>query len=136
MPEDVNDSYLFGLSDIGYSNDELAAQWIKHFNRFIAPRQQGVYRLLLFDGHESHTTYEFLSFCDMKKIIPFSLPPHTTHFLQPLDVTLFGPFKHWHGREIDEATRTGCTDFNRIEFLNSLARIRRKTFKEQTILKS
>ena len=27
-------------------------------------------------------------------MLPVCLPPHTTHFLQPLDVSVFGPLKH------------------------------------------
>jgi hypothetical protein len=131
FPAGVGDDYLVGVSDSGYSYDGLALDWVKHFNSFTAPRQRGVYRLLLFDGHESHTTFEFLSYCRDNKIIPFSLPPHTTHFLQPLDIAVFQPMKHWHGREVDDATRTGCTDFNR--FMNCLSRVRRNTFKDTTI---
>jgi hypothetical protein len=135
-PPGLEDNYLVGVSDSGYSNDELGLRYIEHFNKFTKDRRCGQYRLLLFDHHESHETYEFLKFCDDEKIIPFGLPPHSTHFLQPLDVAVFQPFKHWHGQELDEAARTGCKDFNRVEFLDSLATIRKKTFKKRTILKS
>ena len=54
--------------------------------------------------------------------------------LQPLDVVLFQPYKHYHGQEIDEATRTGCTNFDKTEFLASLGRIRLQAFKETSIL--
>lgn len=134
IPNTVENSVLYGLSESGYSNAELALEWIKHFDRFTTPRQRGLYRLLLFDGHDSHTTFEFINFCDKRKIIPFALPPHSTHFLQPLDITLFQPYKHWHGRELDDAARTGCTNFNRAEFINRLQSIRKRTFKESTIL--
>lgn len=131
----MEDRHIVGVSESGFSNNELAVEWVKHFDRFIAPRQRGAYRLLLFDGYESHTFYDFLSFCDKKKIILFSLLPHTTHFLQPLDIAVIQPMKHWHSRGVDDVTRTGCTDFNRMEFLNNLSRVRKNAFKEATIKK-
>jgi len=52
------------------------------------------YRLLLFDGYRSHVNIIFLEFCIKHKIVPFCLPPHTTHRLQPLDVAIFTLYKH------------------------------------------
>jgi hypothetical protein len=89
---------------------------------------------LIFDGYGSHLTKEFVDYCDECKIIPFSLPPHTSHNLQPCDVVVFQPFKHYHKQAVEAATRTGCTDFNKVEFLNAIDSIRRQTFKKRTIL--
>ena len=100
----LEDDTLIAVSETGYNNDELAMHWLRHFDRFSALRQIGAYRLLLFDGYESHGTREFLEYCEKKKIIPFCLPPHTTHLLQPLDVVLFQPYKHYHAEAIDAAT--------------------------------
>jgi hypothetical protein len=86
----------------------------------------GEYRLLIFDGHESHTTYEFISYCEKKKIIPFCLPPHSKHVLQPLDVTLFSTYKYYHAEAVDEAARTGYVEFTWVEFLHVLHSIRGK----------
>ncbi len=38
-------------------------------------------------------TLKFVEYCEEHKIIPFCLPPHTTHFLQPLNVVLFFAYK-------------------------------------------
>jgi len=81
--------YLLGLLETGYSNDELAFDWLKHFDAYSSRCQLGAYRLLIFDGHGSHLTKEFIEYCDNRKIIPFTLPPHTSHLLQPLDVVVF-----------------------------------------------
>jgi len=79
-------------------------------------------------------TPEFIAFCDLNKIIPFCLPPHSTHLIQPLDVVVFQTLKHFHAEAIDSATRTDCSDFNKIEFLSALCLIRQQAFKETTIL--
>ena len=127
----LEDNAAVALSDTGYMTDELALDYPKHFERFATPK--GVYRLLLFDGYGSHCTFEFLEFCENHQIKPFCLLPHTNHVCQPLDVVVFQPYKHHHGQAVDNATRTGCSDFNKVEFLAALYGIRKKTFKPQTI---
>lgn len=129
------DNWLVGVSESGYSNDQLAYEWLKHFDRFSAYRSKVNRRLLLFDGHNSHCTYEFVTYCNENDIIPFCLPPHTTHLLQPLDVVIFQPYKYHHAQATDDATRTGCTGFSRSEFLHAIQSIRDKTFKSSTIRK-
>ena len=130
----LEDDVLMAVSETGYSNDMLCLGWLKHFEKFSRWRQGGLYRLLLLDGYGSHCTREFITFCDQKKIIPFCLPPHTTHLMQPLDVVVFQPLKHYHTEAIDRATRTGCSDFNKIEFLSALRSIRQQAFKSTTIV--
>jgi len=43
---------------------------------------------------------KFLDFCIKQKIIPYSLPPHTTHRLQPLDISIFCLYKHQHQQKV------------------------------------
>ena len=43
------------------------------------------------DGHNSHTSSEFLAALWHQHIVPFCLPAHSTHIMQPLDVSIFGP---------------------------------------------
>ena len=52
--------------------------------------------LLLMDGHSSHYEPSSVELAKENGIILFCLPPHTTQDSQPLDCTVFGPFKrHW-----------------------------------------
>jgi hypothetical protein len=94
------DTYI-AVSSSGYTNDEITLQWLHHFEKHSATRQVGQKRLLLLDGYGSHHTKEFIQYCDTHSIIPFGLPPHTTHFLQPLDIVVFQPLKHYHSKVID-----------------------------------
>ena len=131
---ELDDGYSVSVSETGYSNDLIAVDWIRHFEARTRSRTVGKHRLLLLDNHGSHVTYPFLKFCEQNSIIIFALPPHTSHLMQPLDVTCFQQFKHFHSVAIDAATRTGCTDFTKLEFLHALTSIRAETFKQQTIL--
>lgn len=132
---DLPDGYLVARSGSGYTNDELSLEWARHFVRESKKYCKGVYRLLIFDGFDSHCTQEFLEVLEDHNVIPYRLPPHTSHFLQPLDVGCFQPYKHWHAEAVDNATRTGCTSFNKVEFLAAIESIRTYTFKPRTILK-
>ena len=48
-------------------------------------------RLLIMDGHSSQLNMAFINECDRLRILLTILPPHSTHRLQPLDVSLFRP---------------------------------------------
>ena len=129
----IPDSYLVGTSETGYNNDELKMKWLVHFEHSSAARLAGSYRLLLLAGFGSHCTKQFLDFCDLYKIIVFCLPAHSSHLLQPLDVVVFQPYKHYHPEAVEAATRTGCGDFDKAEFLDTIDTIRQQTFKSSTI---
>jgi hypothetical protein len=53
--------------------------------------------------------------------------------MQPLGVAVFQPYKHWHSQAIDTATRIGCVNFNRIEFLAAFETFRQQALKSNTI---
>jgi len=131
---DLNSSTLLGISESGYSNDELGLKWLHHFHRFTEGKKKGVWRMLIFDGHGSHLSDDFLLFAWEKKILPFLFPSHTTHLLQPLDVGVFQPFKHWHQVCLHEAVTFGDIEFSKVEFLSAFEKMRKQTFKKSTIL--
>lgn len=49
--------------------------------------------LLIMDNHSSHLDFQAVNFAKNNGIVLLTLPPHCSHVLQPLDVTVFGPFK-------------------------------------------
>lgn len=65
----------------------------KNFERHSRKTQTGVWRLLNLGGYGSHLTYEFYEYAQKHRIELFTLPPHSTHFTQPLDVGCFQPYK-------------------------------------------
>ncbi len=117
----------------GYSNDEVALEFIQHFDKHSAKSQKGAYRLLLFDGHGSHHIYEFIRYCDAHKIISFGLPPHFIHLFQSLDVVVFQPLKHYHAKALDILIRDGCENITKFEFFCIIQQVREAAFKEKTI---
>lgn len=117
----------------GYSNDQLSFEWLKHFDEHSKRMQQGKKRLLILDGHGSHHTREFIQYCDDHGIVVFGLPPHLTHLLQPLDVVVFQPLKHYHAKALDVLVRDGLTEITKLEFLSVIEGVRKEAFKATTI---
>ena len=65
------------------------------------PRDRSA-RLLILDGHGSHETTEFLWRCLEHDIYLLFLPAHTSHVLQPLDLTVFSALKRAYRKELQK----------------------------------
>ncbi|KAM4061783.1 DDE superfamily endonuclease [Hirsutella rhossiliensis] len=115
-----------------YSLHIGAYHQIQHFDKHA--KSKGAWRLLLLDGHGSHHTLDLIEYAEAHNIVLFALPPHLTHLLQPLDVVVFQPYKHYHSRAVDFAIRSGASKITKLEFLAMIQSIRVKAFKESTIL--
>ena len=61
------------------------------------------------------------------------MPPHTSHLLQPLDVSCYSPLKRAYGREVEELARHGVYHVDKIDFLTAYTRIRPTVFTQQNI---
>lgn len=103
------------------------------FRELDEPANKHEWRFLVYDNYGSYCFFDFLQFAKEHRIVVFGLPPHTSYFLQPLDVMLFQPYKHYHRKRVLEATRTGCTDFSIIEFMAVIRSIRADTFTDYNI---
>ena len=78
----------------------------------------GIPHMLICDCHSSHL-YNLPFFLLMKrhKIHVFSIPPHTSHLLQPLDKTLFAQFKiHWEKHLTQYINENKGKCLNKVDF--------------------
>lgn len=65
-------------------------------------------RVLIVDGHASHTSLAFLDRAAELNIHVVSYPPHTTHAMQGLDVVVFASLKrHWQAVRDQRERETG-----------------------------
>ena len=77
-------------SQTGWSNSELFLDFFtNHFMHHVTARPC----ILLYDGHSTHVTFDVIEAARQENIHLFVLPPHSSHCLQPLDVSVFSPFK-------------------------------------------
>ena len=117
----IADETLVGVTESCYINEEKAFEWIKYFERLTRPLTPNEWRLLLCGNYSSHTFFELCEYAEQHYIVAIGLPPHRSYLIQPLDVVLFQPYKHWHKQAVLRATRTGCTKFTLIEFFNAIS---------------
>lgn len=66
---------------------------LQHFQTFVKCSKDDPV-LITLDNHCSHLDYQAVSFAKQNGIVLLTFPPHCSHALQPLDVTVFGPFKN------------------------------------------
>ena len=100
----------------GWMNNETGLEWVKHFDRHTTTRAKGPYRMLVLDGHESHESIVFQDYCKSHNIITLSLPAHSSHITQPLDVGCFSVLKRKYGRQIEDFIKAYINHITKVEF--------------------
>ena len=126
-------SEVIALSTTGYTNEEIAIYWLKHFIKYIGAGPDKPWKMLLLDGHITHKNSDFVILAHKNHIKPFEYPSHLTHVLQPLDVSVFRPWKHYHNKAIHHALRNLDFKYTITSFFRDLSSIREQTFKEFTM---
>jgi hypothetical protein len=120
-------------SEKGFTNNEIAVEFLRHFIRNSNARPHSDWKLLLMDNHGSHETPEFIKLANENHILPYPLLAHMTHCMQPLDVGVFQPYKHWHNVAIKDAIASLDIEYGLRSFLRDLAWVWEQTFKKRTI---
>lgn len=85
----------------GWMTSESFLKFIKHFHGHVRSTKENPC-LLVLDNHESHLSIAVLNFCKESGIVMLSFPPHTSHRLQPLDRSVYGPFKKFYFAAVDD----------------------------------
>jgi hypothetical protein len=135
--DDLPHDWRINISENGWTTDQIGLEWLKnHFIPYINGRTMGNYRMLILDGHGSHSTPEFDHICTENKIILVCMPPHSSHLLQPLDVGCFAVLKRHYGQLVEQRMRLGFNHIDKIDFLTAFPRARTMAYKAQTIWNS
>jgi hypothetical protein len=117
----------------GWTDNETGLEWIRHFDKHTIKRTKGKYRMLVLDGHKSHVSAEFEQYCKEHNIIPISMPPHSSHLLQPLDVALFSPLKRAYGDKINLFIQASINHITKSEFFIAFKAAHNKVFTEENM---
>jgi hypothetical protein len=118
----------------GWISDEIAYQWLQSFIKATNERtKKGEKRILIFDGHGSHLTFDFLQTCEDNGIIAFGFLPHTTHLCQPLDGKPFLSYKQHFRRINNELSYWAGEPVGKSEFLRVIRSVREKAFNQRII---
>jgi hypothetical protein len=93
------------------------------------------WRLLILDGHGSHTAIDFLWFCKQQQIYLSFLPGHASHVLQPLDLGVLAPLKSRYRSQIAAlASLDDASPVKEQRFLTCYNLARRETFNPRLLL--
>ena len=87
---------VMGMQPNAWMIHWLFESWISHFIECMKKGRgldQTNRHLLILDGHNSHVTLEVVKIAMEAGLDIVSLPSHTSHALQTLDVAYFAPFK-------------------------------------------
>lgn len=76
----------------GWMQGEQFLIFMQHFTKHVRCTPENKV-LVLLDNHESHLYLSVIDYCREVGIVLLSFPPHCSHKLQPLDRSVFGPFK-------------------------------------------
>ena len=117
----------------GWTDHNTGLDWLKHFELHTKSRTVGAKRMLVLDGHESHISADFEAYCNEHNIITISLPPHSSHLTQPLDVGIFSPLKRAYGAEINLFIRAHINHITKVEFLSAYHTAYNKVMSKENI---
>ena len=82
-------------SSSGWMSSDLFIAALRHFlrNMNVSKENPGI---LLMDNHESHLSVEAIDLAKNSGLVLLTFPPHSSHRMQPLDISVFGPFKKYY----------------------------------------
>ena len=87
----LDTSTVIDFSTTGYTNDEIVLRYLEHFVHLAT--EDGKHPvLLLFNCHASHRSEAWEQYAAEHNVILHCFPPHLTHIMQPLDVSVFQPY--------------------------------------------
>ena len=85
----------------GWIQTDIFTKWFDHFVRFVKP-SAGDPVLLTVDGRYSHTkNLDVVDEAREHSFATVSLPPYSTHKMQPLDVGFMKPLKTYYAQDIE-----------------------------------
>ena len=126
-------TWHFATSKRGWTSNTLALEWLQKvfLPQMAVPGQR---RLLIFDGHGSHTSRDFMYQCYLHDVYLLYLPPHSSHITQPLDLSVFSALKAAYRRFLGNlALLCDASPIGKKGFLRCYCQARIEAFTERNI---
>jgi len=135
IPSNTPRNWFFSCNTEGWTSNEHMKKWlVEDFEPNTRDKANGQMRLLIFDGHGSHTTSDVIRHCILNKIKLALLPPHSSHLTQPLDIGVFSSLKAHLTPQLDRYIRTGIPRIQKVEWTDAFIKARKQAFTVQNIL--
>lgn len=85
----------------GWMVSDLFTVALKHFIRNMNVSTENPC-VLLMDNHESHLSMETIELARNHGLVMLTFPPHCSHKMQPLDISVYGPFKKYYNNACND----------------------------------
>lgn len=134
FPKDLSPfkGWEFTATDNAWTSDFTAVEWLEKV--FLPQTATLEPRLLILDGHGSHETTEFMYLCYTNNVYLLFLPPHCSHVLQPLDLSVFSSLKsHYRAAVGSLALLTDSSPIGKQNFLACYAKARKQALSAKII---
>ena len=127
-------NWIYTTSKNGWIANRITFRWLtKVFLPETKPPSNEA-RLLILDGHASHHSIEFLLKCKQNNVWLVFLPPHSTHVLQPLDLSCFSAVKSKYREQIaDLASLNDAAPIKKHRFIKYYHKAREEGLTARTI---
>jgi hypothetical protein len=100
FPHDNIPDWFYTSSEKGWTSNNVAFEWLQRIFLIDTVPKNSIGRILVLDGHGSHITVDFLYTCKVNNVHLVFLPAHSSHVLQPLDLSCFSPIKSRYRQQI------------------------------------
>ncbi|KAJ4428125.1 hypothetical protein ANN_24139 [Periplaneta americana] len=84
----------------GWSNDGTFLKFLDHFLGSVKCSKEDRV-LLILDNHETHLSVQALEKTSAAGVVMLTFPPHTSHKLQPLDISVYAPMKTYYNQAVE-----------------------------------
>lgn len=119
---------MYNTSPSGWMEEAQFYQWFEQLFLSTTKRYPGKH-LLIFDGHGSHLSVRTIELAVANNITILCLPSHTTHIIQPLDVSVFKSVKTtWRKILVDYFKETNFDNVSKDKFPSLLRKLHEKSF--------
>ena len=123
---------VFNHQPNAWMDDSLGVEWFQGvFLKHCGPHMP---HILIRDSHRSHETLDVILKANENGILMFTFPPHTTHFLCPLDRTVFGPFQKAYNRVSSEFISSSNETINKSSIYRLIADAMKCSFTRSNIV--
>ena len=89
----------------GWTDKDVFIVWFCHFLS-VAKASVDNKHVIILDGHHSHKSLEVINMARENGVTIITLPPHSTHRMQPLDVAVFKSLKSAYNNSVDTWMRS------------------------------
>ena len=127
--------WKFSNNSRGWTSNEHGLMWLrKCFEPMTKEKANEKRRLIIYDGHDSHISAAFMRYCYDSNIAIFLLLPHSSHLIQPLDVSVFSPLKAAMKTKLNTLFRTEIACLHKSQWIEKYVEVREKAITKKNIL--